>query len=230
MRAPPSAAASAPRPAAPVSTSMIMIWYLAASAGSAPARIWPVIMPGRRDDAGHAHLIDERRHGRAHGAAQHVGEGLEPRRPQCQPRLDRRPLALRPFGQGLQGEAHAGERAAEHHAEDRQHVARRVPGLGSDHEDDRIERGEPACQQQRRVAEPVAPPPPCKAPLLALRHLPARHQPPSPQRSPASTAARTARTRTSARGRQRRAARPCARRQRRGSSRAAARTPARWRR
>ena len=26
---------------------MIMIWYLAASAGSAPARIWPVIRPGR---------------------------------------------------------------------------------------------------------------------------------------------------------------------------------------
>ena len=39
-------AARTPRPVAPPMRSVIRIWYLTASCGSTPERIWPVIMPG----------------------------------------------------------------------------------------------------------------------------------------------------------------------------------------
>ena len=88
---------------------------------------------------------------------QHGGEGLQARGAERDARLDRRPLALGALAQRLQRQADAGQRVAEHHAEDGQHVARRVPGRGADHDRHRIERGEPADQQQRGIAEAVGP-------------------------------------------------------------------------
>src|SRR5262245_24957877 len=43
----PNVAARTPRPVAPPMRRVIRIWYLTASCGSTPDRIWPVIIPGR---------------------------------------------------------------------------------------------------------------------------------------------------------------------------------------
>ena len=59
-----------------------------------------------------------------------AAKACEARRAQRDARLDRCALALGALGQRLQRQADAGQRVAEHHAEDRQHVARRIPGRG----------------------------------------------------------------------------------------------------
>ena len=73
---------------------------------------------------------------------------------QREARLDGAALALDALRQGLQHQTDAGQRAAEHHAEDRQQVARRVPGAGRDHDGHGVERGQAAANSKVALPRP----------------------------------------------------------------------------
>lgn len=82
----------AARPLLPASRNISRIWYFIASKGSNPARIWPVMMPGKVTiPAADIWLITGNKPMRciSHDGADRFGE----RRAERQPGLDRRPFS-----------------------------------------------------------------------------------------------------------------------------------------
>ena len=81
----------------------------------------------QRHDSGRRHGINGGDHAGVQGLAHVAADGGAEVAPERQLRLDRDPVARGAADQPFEAEAHAGQRVAEDHAENRQRVARVVP-------------------------------------------------------------------------------------------------------